>query len=680
MWTAAGRLIAALAFGAALAISVILVGTGDVESYEHAVFSLDRGTSAQTVRVFGQPVYTLALGLGVRLPLHGSLGASPAALVAPHVPAPLTYALLLTFAIAPALLLLRHALESTCGRLVSWLASVLLFCSVPMVNYTIYDDWPETALTFCAYVVCVCAPHAMLAVMRPAHARATRRLAASAVGATVWAFLALAHPGHWPLLAIALVSTAIVTLVRVDHAWDSRLAVVTTLTIVSASAVALPAVDILREFAATVARGDTDRAVDLVPAGVLASNLFPFGEVGARLPFSYVVLAALSAAVGFASSPAHMRQAIVTSALAALALAFGTSVLSPRGSVSAYAPSATWALRDPASVFAVLSGAWAVAAVWRSSSHRLRWAAAGLLVVGSLQGLAYAVSLVIPELTHEESWTRDWTPREERVWARGLDPDRLPPGGRLALWPDVRQQMRSSKLPSTDFADAGYLLVTAWTKQRAMRSLIEPNGVLFNQTIEPPAPVLCNEQAVRFLRLRYLIRPADVGACDPWSPIPDIRVDDRFEVDTIGELDNRVRALPVARLADPTSREPALSADSTFWTAIEPLPGTSMTIGPSAVALRLADPSVAKGHALVLPVAYDQAWRTSSGQLHDVGGLLTLVGVDQREVRLEFVPDLAAVLRALSMTLAQILAVGGTIGLAFVAPGSRADRKSRQIV
>lgn len=673
MWMAAGRLIAALAFGGSIAAMAILVGTRDLESYEHAVFSLNRGTAVGAVSVIGQPVYTLAFGFGVRLPLHGSLGASPAAMLAPYLPVPLTYWLLLAFTIAAAVLLVRHALEQTCGRLVSWMAAVLLFCSVPMVNYTIYDDWPETAVTYCAFVACVFAPHAMLAFLHSASTRAGRRIGALSVAGTVWALLVLAHPGYWPLLASAVVLSGVLALCRSDHPFRTRLAVVAALAVVFLTAVALPSFDILRDLHATSARGDTDRSVDPLPAGVLASNMFPFGEAGARFPFSYLVLAVVAIPVGLASSHAHVRAVILGSALTSIALAFGMTTLSPRGSVSAYAPSASWALRDPAGAFAVLSAAWATAATYRSLSHRrcvpFTWGAAGALAIAALQGPAYAVRLITQELTHEESWTRDLSAPEERASRRGLAPDRVPPGQRLVLWPNVRQAMRDTRLPSTDFADAGYFLVTAWTKQRTMRGFIDNNSVLFNQTTELSARVLCDAQAVQFLQLRYLLRPADVAVCTPWSRVADLRVDDRFEVDVAREVDDRIRALPVASLAEPLSRKPALAAESELLPALAPLAGTSLIIEPPTIVLRLDDPSVATGQALVLPVAYDAAWRASSGQVRNVGGLLAVVGVDQRQLTLTFVPDLVAVLRALAMTLAQVLALAGVLGLAYVGRG-----------
>lgn len=672
IWMAAGRLLAALAFGGSIAAVAILVGTRDLESYEHAVFSLNRGTAVGTVSVIGQPVYTLAFGFGVRLPLHGSLGASPAAMLAPYLPVPLTYWLLLAFTIAAAVLVVRHALEPTCGQLVSWMAAVLLFCSVPMVNYTIYDDWPETAVTYCAFVACVFAPHAVLALLHSASTRAGRRIGALSVAGTVWALLVLAHPGYWPLLASAVVLSGVLALCRLDHSFRTRLAVVAALAVISLTAVALPSFDILRDLIATTAVGDTDRAVDPLPAGVLASNMFPFAEVGARFPFSHLILAIVAIPVGLASPHSYVRLVILGSALTSLALAFGATALSPRGSVSAYAPSASWALRDPAGVFAVLGGAWAAASTYRSLSHRrfvtLKWGAAGALAVAALQGPAYAARLITQELTHEESWTRDLTAPGERASRRGLAPDRVPPGHRLVLWPDVRQAMRDTRLPSTDFADAGYLLVTAWTKQRTMRSFIDNNSVLFNQTTELSARVLCDVRAVPFLQLRYLLRPADVPACAPWSRVPDLRVDDRFEVNVAREVDDRIHALPVARLAEPVSRKPALAAESELVPALAPLAGTSLGIEPTTLVLRFDDPSVATGQALVLPVAYDAAWRTSSGQVRNVGGLLAIVGADRPQLTLTFVPDLVALSRAFAMTLAQVLALAGVLGLARYPP------------
>jgi len=678
MWTTASRLVAALAFGAGVATAAILVGTRDLESYEHVVFSLDRGTAVRSASVLGQPVHTLALGFGVRLPLQGSLGASPAAALAPYLPVPVTYGLLL--AIAGAVLVVRRALEPTCGRLIAWAAAGALFCSVPMVNYTIFDDWPEVAVTYCATVACVFAPHAMLSALHPAATRRGRRAGALSVAATVWALLALAHPGYWPLLALALGLSALVTACRSDRAVRARLAVVAALALVSLTAVALPAIDLLRDLNATLAGGDTDRSIDPVSFSLLASNIFPFGQVGARLPFTYLLVAAVAVPIGLASPRPHVRAVILGAALASLTLAVAATTLSTREAVAALEPSSSWTLRDAAGAFAVLSGAWAAAAAYASPRRAvlLKRGAAGALAVAALPGPAFAATLISRELGNEQSWTRDLTPPETRASRRGLAPDRLPPGRRLALWPDVRQSMRSSRRPSTDFADAGHLLVTAWTKQRTMRGLIDDNGVLFNQSTELSARILCDARAVSFLQLRALIRPADVPVCAPWSRIPGLRVDDRFEMDAAREVDDRIRAVSVARLAEPLRRTPALSDQSALIPALVPLPGTSLAIEPPLVRLRLDDPSGAAGHLLVLPVAYDEAYRTSSGEVRNVGGLLALANVDQRDVTLRFVPDVVAVLRALGMALAQILALAGMIELASVGPGNGEASTARE--
>jgi len=339
---------------------------------------------------------------------------------------------------------------------------------------------------------------------------------------------------------------------------------------------------------------------------------------------------------------------------------------------TAYAPTATWALRDPAIAFAVLSGAAALASIYRSPrvvailGARL---AAGALLVAALQGVAYAGDLVLVEVVtrgYRDPWMQNVRPAEERARMRGLPPDRFTPGERLALWPGIRTEMRLRKRASTDFADAGYLLVTAWTKARTMRGLVEPNPEMFNQATDLPPQVLCDPNTVRFLQLRYIIAPPDIE-CGLWKRVPDSQVDGWLEVAVATEPDDRVWALPVSRLAEPIARRPALSPDSSLLAGLVPLPGTSVTLTPPGVTIRLDDPSRGNGYALVLPLAYDPALRTSSGGVRNVGGLAAVSGVDRRDVMVEFVPDLVAFLRALSLTLAQCLAVVGFVGLACVA-------------
>jgi len=253
---------------------------------------------------------------------------------------------------------------------------------------------------------------------------------------------------------------------------------------------------------------------------------------------------------------------------------------------------------------------------------------------------------------------------EDRARMRGLPTDRLEPG-RLALWPSVRAQMRDALRASTDLAAAGFPLVTALTKDRTMRGLVGPNELLFNQTTDLSAEILCDGTAVRFLQLRYIVAPPDVE-CQSWRHIPDLQVDGRLGVGIARELDDRAWALPLARVGEPPALRPALSADSSLLRDLVPLAGTSVALTPGGAAVRLDAPSRADGYALVLPLAYDPALRSSSGEVRRVGGLAAVTGIDRGDVTVAFVPDLVALLRAASMTLAQLLAVVGFVGMASV--------------
>jgi hypothetical protein len=658
----------ALAFGGAIAAIAVGFGTRDLESYEHSFFSLDRGTAMQAVEVLGHPVYTLAIGFGTRLPLSASLGASPIAAVAPYLPAPLTYWALIAFSIAAAVMVARHALEPICGRIVSWLAMVLLFCSVPIVNYTVSDDWPEGAVNYCVFVGCVFAPHALLALRNAAHvSTAARRLACLSLAGAVWSLVALSHPGLWPLLGGALVLTAALALFRSDHPLRARLTVAAVLAVVSFVAVALQLPDFIRELDIARESGLIGRVAGVATGDLMPANVFPFGEVFPRSPFTFLLLALLSFTIGLASNDVHSRRLTVGSALISIGLSIAAVTVSPGSAV--YAPSTIWMLRDPAIAFAILSAASAAGSMRRSGGVR-HFARVGpvvaALAIAGLQGPSLAGHLALAN-DSANGWNQDMTTREERVAVRGLPRDRVLPGERLALWPGVRRAMRRERMASTDFADAGYLLTTAWTKQRTMRGLVEPNNVLFDQTTDLSAQVLCDPVAVRFLRLRYLVTPPQV-TCAPWAQLSDLQVDDRFDLGVATERVDMAWAVPVANLSDRVGREPALSAGSALLRVLAPLSETSLSIAGTSVLIRLADLSVAANQVLVLPVAFDSGWHASSGKVHNVGGLVALVDVDQRQVSVDYVPDAVAVMRAASMTLAQILAVAGFLGLACVRP------------
>jgi hypothetical protein len=671
--SAVGRFLSTVVFGGCIAALIVGLGTRDLESYEHSFFSLDRGTAVHAIEVLGHPVYTLAIGLGTRLPLSASLGASPVAALAPYMPAPLTYWALIAFAIGAAVMIARHALEPMCGPLLSWLAMVLLFCSVPMVNYTVTDDWPEGAVNYCVLVGCVFAPHALLA-LRNAHGSVhVRRLAGLWLAGAAWSLVGLSHPGLWPLLAASLVLTATLALCRSDHPFRARLAAVASLAIVSLVAVALQLPDFIRELNLAWESGAIERAVEGPSSGLISANGFPFGYIDSRMPFTFLVMALLSLSIGLALRDVHSRRLTVGSALISIALGIAAVTVSP-GSAP-YAPSTTWMLRDPAMAFAILSAACAAGALRASGSvkylARIGPVVVALAIAG-LQGPSVAAYVALTDMPLP-GWNQDMTTREARVLVRGLPRDRVPPGERLALWPDVRRAMRRERMPSTDFADAGYLLATAWTKQRTMRGLVEPNEVLFDQATDLSSQVLCDPHAVGFLRLRYLVMPPGV-VCQPWARLSSVQVDDRFDLGVATEWDDMVRALPVANVSEGVRRAPALSTGSALLSALAPLSGTSLRIAGNSVRIRLAYPSLAEGQALVLPVAYDTAWHASSGQVHNMGGLVALIGVDHHQVRVDYVPDAVAVLRAASMTLAQILGVAGFLGLACVRPARPTPR------
>ncbi|HEY7187454.1 MAG TPA: hypothetical protein VH436_12960, partial [Vicinamibacterales bacterium] len=248
----------------------------------------------------------------------------------------------------------------------------------------------------------------------------------------------------------------------------------------------------------------------------------------------------------------------------------------------------------------------------------------------------------------------------------------LQPGTRLALWPGTQERMRADRANTADFPDAGYELVTSVVKDRTMRRLITPNDLLFNQSTGLPVDILCDARAVQFLQLRYLLAPHD-AACpraesgdEPWRPLTGVLVDRWLEVREAASRDNEARAVSVADLTDSFSRAPALSVGSSLLGALAPVPGTSVRIGPRGVVVEQDSAARLKDRAIVLPVAYDSAWTTSSGQVRNVGGLLALLNVDQPRATLTFVPDAAAILLALGMTVAQLLSVAGLAGLASV--------------
>ena len=679
------KLISSLAAGGLIAALLTSVGTRDIEGYEHAFFSLARGTAVESVQILGHPVYTLAIGLGVRLPLHGNLGASPAAALAPFLPAPLTYWLLIAAAIGAAMVVVRCALEPLCGRAITWLANGALFCSAPMVSYTVYNDWPETAVTYCALVGCVFAPLALLSLLRVRPA-ITGRLAALGLIAVVCGLVGTAHPGTWPLVFGSMGLSMAFVLLQPEYTWRCRLAVVGTLTVATSAIVLFHVPDLVREI---VLVPGLARATDGPEGSALLANLFPFVPVGNRLPFTFLFLTVAAVSVGATTPDRGWRRLIVGSGLISLLLGMAASAL-PAGSF-VLRPSNTWTLRDPATAFAVLSAALAAAVLRRGKwaerpaaliarrSFRLRSRAmsrvmAGVLLLFAVQGPLYAAALVwaAPRQDDALPWNRDFSVLERRVAQRGMPEERVEPRARIALWPGVRDDMRRMGRASTDFADAGDRLVTAWTKNRTMAGLVLPNPVMFSQTTDLDSHVLCNPAAVRFLRVRYLLMPPET-ACEGWTVLPDVLVDGRWAVAASSTRDDLVRGVRLADVPHQWRSEPALSGDLALVARLAAFPGTSFRLEADSVILELSEAARAKGLALVLPVAYDVGWHSAAGRVLDIGGLLAVVEADAPRIRLEFRPDLSLRVRAIGVMIAQALGLVGLLALGLV--GWQADTK-----
>ena len=674
-----------LAAGALVAALLTLAGTRDLESYEHAFFSLARGTGVESVQILGHPVYTLAIGLGVRIPLHGNLGASPAAALASVLPDPLTYWMLIALSMGAAMIVVRRALEPLCGGAIAWVANALLFCSVPMVSQTVYNDWPETAVTYCALVGGIFAPFAFLALVRVERTGGRRR-AMLGLTALVGSFIAMVHPGYWPLVFGSLGLSMALALLESEHAWRWRLIAVASLTAVALAGGLVHVPDIAREVAL---QPDLPRDQEGPVGNALLANLFPIAPVGERAPFTFLLLAVTALSVGAITPDRRWRRLIVASSLVSLVLAMAASTLRPLE--LPLEPSTTWSLRDSAGAFAVLGAALAAAVLRRAREpdapgapvRRRRvglqsgatWIVmVELLMLFALQGPLAAAALVwaAPRPQDLRSWNHNFSRPERRVVQRGVPEQLLEPRSRIALWPGIRAEMRELGRPSTDFADAGYQLVTAWTKNRTMAGLVQPNPWLFDQTTDLGVRALCDPDVVRFLRLRYLVMPPE-EKCEGWTALPDVVVDGRWAVAVSAAPDDLVRGVRLADVPEKARTDPAIFGALPLVKSLVAFPGTSLALEASGATLHLSDAARADGVTLVLPVAHDPGWQTSAGRVQDIGGLLAVAEADAPDVRLEFRPDPPLRIRAIGMTVAQILGLLGLVTLGTIGwPARRA--------
>ena len=641
------------------------VGTRDFETYESAFVSLDRGTAMPAASVAGQPVYTLALGLGTRLPLHGNLGASPAASVARVLPAPVTHWLLLALSMTAAALVVLRALEPVSGRLVAWWSVTLLFVSLPMVAYTVHNDWSETAVTYCALVGGMFAPHAWPG-LRDAAATGRRRLESAGLLALVASLLATAHPGYWPQTAAAIGLSGLLLFARPATRSRDRW---TALVAVGAAAIAGASIhlpDFVRELALGAGLGrDAQGPAD----SLIGPHLFPLFPPGPKDPF---MLLALTLAALAAAAAGNRRSKALIGGCSIAALAFGLGAYLPPSwlAFGGFLPTASWTLRDPAGVFAVMSGAFAAATLRQAPPAWARKVIFALMALASAQSLGYAGMLLrqAPEASFRP-WNHDAADPGARTQVRGM-PGRVAAGERLALWPGVREEMRQAGRASTDWADAGQTLVTAWTKNRTAAQFVGPRGYLFDQAVDLSSTSLCDAATVSFLRLRHLVVPPG-QACQGWV-VSSARIDDRWTLASwVGGEDARVRAIPATSLTAGLREEPALAEGSALMRLLVPQEGAVLEIDTGRHELRISRVGLEPdGQILVLPVAHDPGWRVSSGETSAVGGLLAIAGAGAGEIRVWFAPDAGLRTRAIGMAVAQLLGIVGLLALGF-GPDSR---------
>jgi hypothetical protein len=676
---------ASILWGALCAGLLTYVGTTDLENYDHSFVSLDRGTAMQMVTFAGQPVYTTALGLGVRLPLHGNLSASPAAAVSAYLPEPLTYWLLFTFAIGASTLLLHLAAGMFFERLLAWCAAFLVFWSLPVSTYSINNDWPETAVTYWVIVAAIFAPHALLTVSGAATSMARRVAAGAGVLGLCWGLIAIAHPGYWPIIAATLALSAAIVLVRTDHPLRARLWCVALIAACSATAVALLAPDVLREVWILGGQSAAMKRTVRGPEGTLwlANARQPVAGVSRR-PFTFLLLLLVSLPAVIRDTDVLRRR--VAAGAAGLSLIFGVAA-STRWPVlpTYYTPSAIWAFRDPAIVGTIFSACCAVAALVTSKAPARRVRVLAVLVlVTAAQGPLVATLDAMRERSLRRLVQPTMAPRglsapPSRIVARGLPPDRVAPGSRIALWPGVSSRLRNTRRPQADFVDAGYVLVTATTKQRTMRQVIfGHNDVLFEQSTTLPADTLCAPAAIRLLQLQYLLGPPGIH-CDTWRGVPALQVHEWLDVYESGTVDTRIQAIPSEALSETLRHTPIFESDSTLLSLLQPQDGTRVSIGTGSVAVRWTRAAPAGELTYLLPIAFDAAWHASSGQVSSVGGLLALTDVRQPDVSVSFVPDVTSRLRVGAVVLAQIFTILALVGVASVAPVTAVPQLARHV-
>jgi hypothetical protein len=153
----------------------------------------------------------------------------------------------------------------------------------------------------------------------------------------------------------------------------------------------------------------------------------------------------------------------------------------------------------------------------------------------------------------------------------------------------------------------------------------------------------------------------DGQACEGWTLLPGARIDGRWSMGQFTIPDTRAFAVRLGSLTPDERREPAFGGDPRLVGRLAPLPGSSLSFESHRLVVALTDEPRDRDLALVLPVAFDPAWKSSSGGTLNLAGLLAVERIASPRVELVFSPDMPLRVRALGMLAAQ---VAGAIGLA----------------
>src|SRR5207253_2894708 len=130
--------------------------------------------------------------------------------------------------------------------------------------------------------------------------------------------------------------------------------------------------------------------------------------------------------------------------------------------------------------------------------------------------------------------------------------------------------------------------VTAWTKNRTMAGVVQPNEILFDQTTDLSAQVLCDATAAPFLRLRYLVLP-DGQACKGWRVVPGARIDGRWSLARLANRDARVFAVRLDSVASVDRTQPAFGGDLHFVSGLMPVSGSTLVFEGNRLVVTLSE-------------------------------------------------------------------------------------------